>query len=347
MKLVTFDQGQGSERGGIVAHDAKGPATFVIDLESGLLWLDREKGGTGQVAAVREKAGHGILGFIEHAAVVRPLADELLARFADGSLPVDLARPLSSTKLLAPVPRPPSMRDGYAFRQHVETARRNRGLEMIPEFDQFPVFYFTNHQSVIGPGELLVQKRQAERLDFELEAAVVLGKRGKNVPASRADELIFGLTIMNDFSARVLQMDEMKLSLGPAKGKDFATGLGPWLVTLDELLPRATKTERGLVFDLEMRATVNGVVVSRGNVRDMNWTFAQILERVTDSVWAGPGEVIGSGTCGTGCFLELNGSKITDNQWLKVGDRIVLEIDGLGALEHVVVAADESMQLGR
>src|SRR6185312_8568969 len=142
---------------------------------------------------------------------------------------------LSMVRLLAPVPRPTSMRDGYAFRQHVETARRNRGVEMIPEFDQFPVFYFTNADGVVGPGELRVQKKQLERLDFELEAAIVVGARGKNVPASKGDALIFGMTIMNDFSARAMQMEEMKLSLGPAKGKDFATGLGPWLVTMDEL----------------------------------------------------------------------------------------------------------------
>ena len=118
-----------------------------------------------------------------------------------------IAVPASSAKLAAPLPRPPSMRDGYAFRQHVETARKNRGLEMIPEFDQFPVFYFTNHQAVIGPGDVHVQKLHLARLDFELEAAIVVGKRARNVPASRADELVFGFTIMNDLSARALQME--------------------------------------------------------------------------------------------------------------------------------------------
>jgi fumarylacetoacetate (FAA) hydrolase len=216
---------------------------------------------------------------------------------------------------------------------------------MIPEFDQFPVFYFTNHQAVIGPGELHVQSRHLERLDFELEAAIVVGKEARNVRAGAggsADDLVFGLTIMNDFSARALQMDEMKLSLGPAKGKDFATGLGPWLVTKDELATHMTRDPgRGDVFDLEMRAFVNGVAVSRGNVKDMNWTFAQILERASYGVTLYPGDVIGSGTCGTGCFLELNGSKVTKDQWLKPGDVVALEIDGLGRLENrVVVDAD-------
>jgi fumarylacetoacetate (FAA) hydrolase len=252
-------------------------------------------------------------------------------------LPAACVVDLADVTLASPIPRPPSMRDGYAFRQHVETARRNRGLEMIPEFDLFPVFYFTNHQAVIGPGDLHVQPLHMDRLDFELEAAIVVGRKAKNVRAEQADELIFGYTIMNDFSARALQVEEMKLSLGPAKGKDFATGLGPHLVTRDELRPRAIATPKGEKHDLEMRAWVNGTRVSTGNVKDMNWTFAQILERASYGVTLYPGDVIGSGTCGTGCFLELNGSKITNNQWLRAGDEVALEIDGLGRLVNRVV----------
>lgn len=243
---------------------------------------------------------------------------------------------LAAVKLLAPIPRPPSMRDGYAFRQHVETARKNRGLEMIPEFDQFPVFYFTNHQAVIGPGDVRVMPHHLEKLDFELEAAIVVGKRGRNIKASQADEYIFGLTIMNDLSARVLQMEEMKLSLGPAKGKDFATALGPYLLTLDEL--DVKKGPNGNSYPLAMRAFVNGRQVSEGNLGDMSWTFAQILERVSYGVDIYPGDVIGSGTVGTGCFLELNGSGITKNQWLEVGDVVTLEIDKLGKLENRIVS---------
>jgi fumarylacetoacetate (FAA) hydrolase len=132
-------------------------------------------------------------------------------------------------------------------------------------------------------------------------------------------------------------MEEMKLNLGPAKGKDFATSLGPWLVTVDELATHATKTDRGTVFDLEMRASVNEQALSRGNVKDMTWTFAQILERASYGVRLVPGDVVGSGTCGTGCLLELNGSKVTKDLWLKPGDTVVLEIDGLGRLENRIV----------
>ena len=336
MKLVTYRTNAG-DRGGILLDG------IILDLAGAFAFFERKAGRRYDEAHVADRYGHGVLGFVERNLEARPAADELVAMHSAGKLPKIfdgrvIALPASEATLRAPIPRPPSMRDGYAFRQHVETARKNRGLEMIPEFDQFPVFYFTNHQSVIGPGDLHVQKRHTEKLDFELEAAIVIGREARNVRAGGgADDLVFGLTIMNDFSARVLQMDEMKLSLGPAKGKDFATGLGPWLVTKDELLPHTSRTPTGDVFALEMRAIVNGVQVSKGNLKDMTWTFAQILERASYGVTLYPGDVVGSGTCGTGCFLELNGSKITDNQWLAPGDVVALEIEGLGRLENRVV----------
>jgi fumarylacetoacetate (FAA) hydrolase len=274
---------------------------------------------------------------IEHWETLESELRDLQARAEKNDLPAGALFEESAVTLCSPLPRPPSMRDGYAFRQHVEAARRNRGVPMIPEFDHFPIFYFTNHLAVTGPGDITVQKQAQEQLDFELEAAVVIGKRGKNIPADRADEHIFGYCIMNDWSARKLQMDEMKLNLGPAKGKDFATSLGPYLVTRDELAPRAILSPKGERHDLKMRCFVNGKQVSFGNLKDMSWTFAQILERVSYGVEVSPGEVIGSGTVGTGCFLELNGSKITDNQWLVPGDEVVLEIESLGRLVNRIV----------
>jgi fumarylacetoacetate (FAA) hydrolase len=240
-------------------------------------------------------------------------------------------------KLLAPVPRPTSMRDGYAFRQHVEAARRNRGVEMIPEFDEFPVFYFTNHQSVIGPGEMAVMPEHLKKLDFELEAAIVIGKEGRNIKAEDADEYIFGYMVMNDWSARYLQMEEMKLSLGPAKGKDFATAIGPYLVTRDELVSKRISGPKGERYDLTMTCKVGNEEVSRGNLKDMSWTFAQIVERASYGVTLYPGDVIGSGTVGTGCFLELNGSKVYDNRWLGIGDEVTCSIEMLGDLTNTVV----------
>jgi len=240
-------------------------------------------------------------------------------------------------RLLAPLPRPVSVRDGYAFRQHVETARRNRGLAMIPEFDEFPVFYFTNALAVIGPGELRVGRRRLEKLDFELECFAVIGKTVTNPTLEEADDAILGYGVMNDLSARALQMEEMKLNLGPAKGKDFATAIGPWLVTKDELADRLRRSPKGNVLDARMTAHVNGVQVSEGNVAQMDWTFAEIVRRAADGVTLEPGEVIGSGTVGTGCFLELNGSGITKDQWLRPGDVVSLAIDGLGTLTHTIV----------
>lgn len=242
-------------------------------------------------------------------------------------------------ELLAPIPRPVSLRDGYAFRKHVETARRNRGVPMIPEFDQFPVFYFSNALSVIGPGELRVGRRRLQQLDFELEAFCVVGRSVTNPTSGQADDAIFGYGVMNDFSARALQTEEMKLNLGPAKGKDFATALGPWLVTKDELedAGRLVMTRNGLLVRGAMTADVNGAEVSRGELSDMSWTFAQILQRAADGVTLEPGEIIGSGTVGTGCFLELNGSTAAPARWLQPGDTVSLTIDGLGTLTNHII----------
>ena len=245
--------------------------------------------------------------------------------------------------LLSPVPHPPSCRDGYAFRQHVATARRNRGVEMIPEFDQYPVFYFTNHQAVFGGGEIILETDHFKNLDFELECAIVISKEGKNINASEADVYIAGYMVMNELSARVLQMEEMKLNLGPAKGKDFATSFGPFLTTPDEIYDYKISTPYGDKYDLPMTAYHNGELISRGNLKDMNWTFAEIIERASYGVMLHPGDIIGSGTVGTGCYLELNGTRALEAKqkgesytpvWLLEGDAIELEIQNLGRLKN-------------
>ena len=253
-------------------------------------------------------------------------------------------------EMMAPVPHPTSCRDGYAFRQHVEAARRNRNVPMIPEFDQFPVFYFTNHHSIQGPGEVNCMPDHLDKLDFELEAAILIGKQGRNIKAEEANDYIAGLMIMNDFSARRLQMEEMKLNLGPAKGKDFATAIGPYLVTLEELQPYAVSPKEGHIgtnWNLKMTCHVNGTQVSEGNLADMDWTFAEIIERASYGVDLYPGDIIGSGTVGTGCFLELNGTgKLNDpnypEQWLKEGDIVELQIEHLGILKNTVSLAADS-----
>jgi len=273
-------------------------------------------------------------------------AGELLLK--EGTRTSNKGIPLNELTLLAPVPFPTSCRDGYAFRQHVAAARRNRKVDMIPEFDQYPIFYFTNHHSITGPGEIKCMPDHFEKLDFELEAAIVISKYGRNIKAEDADEYIGGLMIMNDLSARQLQMEEMLLNLGPAKGKDFATAIGPWLVTLDELQPfeiAPKQNHTGKNWNLRMQCRVNGKQVSDGNTGDMDWTFAEIIERASYGVDLYPGDVIGSGTVGTGCFLELNGTgKLTDpnytEQWLQPDDVVEMEIEGLGILSNKVIAEE-------
>lgn len=267
--------------------------------------------------------------------------------FADNGIDID------SVDIIAPVPFPSSCRDGYAFRQHVAAARRNRKAEMIPEFDQFPIFYFTNHHSIIGPGNITCMPDHFEKLDFELEVAIVISKHGRNIKASEADDYIAGMMIMNDVSARKLQLEEMLLSLGPAKGKDFATSTGPYLVTLDELklfeIP-AKPGHTGKNWNLRMQCRVNGEQVSDGNLGDMDWTFAEIIERASYGADLYPGDIIGSGTVGTGCFLELNGTgKLNDpgynEQWIKEGDVVELEVEQLGILKNTFIKEESDFSI--
>ena len=284
---------------------------------------------------------NNMLDFLQGGGPVMELAKNVVPSLKSGH---SNTREVVFYELLAPVPHPVSCRDAYAFRQHVLTARKNRGLEMIPEFDQFPVFYFTNHMAIAGPGDIECMPDHFERLDFELEVAIVIGKQGRNIMAEEADDYIAGYMIMNDLSARKLQNDEMLLNLGPAKGKDFCTIIGPWLVTSDELESHIIPTKEGHTgkqYDLSMRCWVNNKMVSEGNLKDMNWTFAEIIERASYGVDLYPGDVIGSGTVGSGCFLELNGTgRLMDasweDTWLKNGDLVEMEVACLGHLSNTI-----------
>ena len=252
---------------------------------------------------------------------------------------------LEEVKLLAPIPRPNSLRDAYAFRQHVETSRRNRGLEMIKEFDDFPVFYFSNHNAIFGPSDdIQCMPSHFEKLDYELEIAILIGKKGINVKAENAKEYIAGFMIMNDMSSRGLQMKEMKLNLGPAKGKDFASVLGPYLVTPDELSENIiNEDDNGCNYNLQMTCSLNGKLLSKGNLKDMAWSFEKIIERVSYGATIYPGDIIGSGTVGTGCLLEINGTnklKSSDftEVWLKENDVVEMEIEKLGKITNKIIS---------
>ncbi len=241
---------------------------------------------------------------------------------------------LGDVRLRAPLPHPSTVRDFYAFEQHVRTARQRRGLEMDPDWYQLPVFYFSNPYATCGPDDDVAVPPGSEALDYELEVAAVVGMAGENLEPAAAERHIAGYTIMNDWSARDIQRREMKLSMGPVKGKDFATSLGPMLVTPDEVEARRS----GRAFDLAMVARVNGVEYSRASLADIYWSFGEMLAYASRGTRVEPGDVIGSGTCGTGCILELSLTHGTEAYpWLKPGDVVELEVEMLGVLRNRVV----------
>jgi fumarylacetoacetate (FAA) hydrolase len=231
-----------------------------------------------------------------------------------------------------PLPAIASIRDFYAFEQHVATCRRHRGLEMVPQWYEVPVFYFSNPAGVVEHDAEVYSPRNSHALDYELELACVIGKESRDLPDDdTALEAVAGFTIMNDWSARDLQRIEMAVGLGPSKGKDFATSLGPELVTLDELADRYHDGR----FDLEMTASVNGRLLSRANSSSMYWTWPQLLAHASRDATLRPGDVLGSGTVGTGCILELTPEAA--GGWLKPGDLVELTIERLGTLRNRVV----------
>jgi fumarylacetoacetate (FAA) hydrolase len=255
-------------------------------------------------------AGREAPGRVEGDRVVELDAPSLADWLRDGG--EDVAdHPRGEVRLRAPIPRPPSVRDFYAFERHVAMARAQRGLEMAPEWYRIPVFYFSNPAAILGPDDDVGFPAQSSARDYELEAAAVIGRDGE----------IAGYTILNDWSARDLQKMEMAVGLGPAKGKDFATSLGPVVVTPDDLGD----------LRLEMIARVNGEERSRGNLGDMHWTWEQLRLHAARDTRLVPGDVLGSGTVGTGCILEHG-----DGRWLRSGDVVELEIEGIGVLKNRV-----------
>ncbi|MDX1991822.1 MAG: fumarylacetoacetate hydrolase family protein [bacterium] len=254
------------------------------------------------------------------------LIDDILQAIEDRSNTASI----EDIKLHAPV-HPSSLRDFYAFEQHVKTSNANRGRDVPEEWYEFPVFYFSNASAVYGPDDVIPYPSYSDALDYELEIACVIGTEGRNIKAEQAEDYIFGYMIFNDWSARDVQRQEMKVGLGPAKGKDFASSFGPFLVTPDELQDRYTG--RPGVYDLAMVARVNGVERSRGNMKDLYWSFGQMIERASQEVTLYPGEVIGSGTVGTGCLLELTKGQ---GPWLQPGDVVELEIERLGVLRNII-----------
>ncbi len=305
----------------------------VVDLEAACAWAQ------GAAGLSREDLPASLNELIASGPEKWDYARRVLAEVAQASDPLALkgkgrqpiASPRASVRLLAPV-QPLSLRDAYAFEQHVRKANENRGRPVPEGWYKFPVFYYTHALSVYGTEAPIPYPRYSQALDYELEIAAVIGRPGINLGAEAAASHIFGFTIFNDWSARDIQREEMKVGLGPAKGKDFASSLGPCIVTLDELAERATG--RPGVYDLSMTARVNGEQRSAGNFKDIYWSFGEILARVSEEVPLYPGEVIGSGTVGTGCLLELTRG---EGPWLKPGDVVELEVERIGILRNSII----------
>jgi 2-keto-4-pentenoate hydratase/2-oxohepta-3-ene-1,7-dioic acid hydratase in catechol pathway len=266
-----------------------------------------------------------LLGLLEGGALSRKMAHEALAflpaELLSGTRGETIRYPWHDVRLITPLPDARSLRDFYAFEAHVKRGFAKRNEAMPQEWYEMPVYYQTGHHNLIGTDEDVLWPSFTNRFDYELELAVVIGREGRNIKAADAREYIAGYTILNDFSARDIQRREMKVRLGPAKGKHWCSGLGPWMVTADEIADP---------YNLVMTARVNGEEWSRGYSGDLHWKFEQMIEFLTEDDTIYPGDILGSGTVGTGCGLELD-------RWVNPGDVIELEIEKIGVLRNRVV----------
>ncbi|MFE7629145.1 fumarylacetoacetate hydrolase family protein [Kocuria sp. NPDC057446] len=241
--------------------------------------------------------------------------------------------PLAQVQVLAPIPDPPSVRDFMAFEEHVVTSMGALGTSVDPVWYEQPVFYFTNPAAVVGPTQDVAVSPGSTEFDYELEIAAVIGRPGSNLTVEQAEEHIAGYTILCDWSARDLQAAEMRVGLGPAKGKDTATSLGPYLITPDEL----ASYRAGNGYDLSMSVRVNGTTYSTGNWADLYWSFPQMISYASRGTTLRTGDVIGSGTVGTGCILELSRVHGTGAYpWLRPGDQVEVAVEALGTLHSTI-----------
>ncbi|MBT3216649.1 MAG: fumarylacetoacetate hydrolase family protein [Candidatus Marinimicrobia bacterium] len=260
----------------------------------------------------------------------RALPDSGLTELLGGEHLIAQNQP--DVKFLPPVNDPATFRDFYVFEQHVKAARKGRGLDMHPSWYEFPVFYYSNPVNLFGHKEGFPFPNGCEKLDFELELAIITANGGKDISAKDADTVIGGYTILNDWSARDFQKEEMVLNMGPAKGKDFGSCFGPYMVTPDEL---ADAWDSDGKLQLSMTVHVNGKQLSDGNANDMYHSWGDIIERASRNTQIVAGEYIGSGTVGTGCIMELKPENT--GGWIQKGDVVRLEIERLGVLENKVI----------
>jgi fumarylacetoacetate (FAA) hydrolase len=300
---------------------------------AGARWLDLEEARRVLVAADPGRAHNSALFRQSVTTLDVHLASGLRVDALGDLLEAEVDEPLDATELAfgPPILRPPSFRDFYAFERHVGTMWKRRDMEIPEAWYRLPIFYFSNVSEIRGPGEPVWAPRDSRELDYELEVAALIDTPVRDLDATRGEEAIGGYTILNDWSARDLQREETTVRLGPAKGKDFASTIGPWLVTPDEL----ADARQGAGYDLAMTATVNGTECSRGTWASTHFSFGQMIERASADVRLRPGDLIGSGTVGTGCLLEVR--EETLGRYLEPGDTVSLAIERLGELTSRVV----------
>ncbi len=302
-------------------------------------WLDLDEARQGLVVADQRRA-HNTLLFRQpittlDAHLARGLRVEALAEIVEGHAGAaeDDEAILDADDLVfgPPILQPPSLRDFYAFERHVKTMWERRGGTVPEAWYRIPVFYFSNVSEVRGPGEPVWRPAASQELDYELEVAALIDTPALDLSPERGEEAIGGYMILNDWSARDLQREETAVRLGPAKGKDFATSIGPWLVTPDEL----ADARSGKTYDLTMTASVNGQELSRGTWASAQFSFGEMVARASADVRLRAGDLLGSGTVGTGCLLEIKDERL--KRWLQPGDAVGLRVERLGELSSPVV----------
>ena len=306
---------------------------YIVDVLHAAIWANESKGNSSFLeipSTLKMALDNWGTNFVKLKELADCLPDINIQSHSVGEKPIAFL--MNEVQLLAPVPDPQSFRDFYAFEQHVRAARKLRGLEMHPDWFRIPIFYFSNPAAIYGHGSEIPYPRKTNELDFELEFAVIIAGAGSDIPSKDADRHIAGYTICNDWSARDLQREEMAMSLGPAKGKDFATSFGPYMVTPDEL--EDAWDENGKL-NLRMTCHVNGTLISDGNTNDLYHPFKDMIERASMNTKLLSGDYLGSGTVGTGCILELRPENT--GGWIKKGDVVTLEVKRLGVLENKIV----------
>ena len=321
MKLLTYIKDENEQPSfGFKVND------FIVDIRKGAEWINQDQGNDkfltipNDLKTALEEWNHFFPILIEMQETVQ---NGDLSKFSNAE---------SELEILPPIINPPSFRDFYAFEQHVRAARKLRGLEMHPDWFKIAIFYFSNPNCCYGHGQEIPYPSNTTELDFELEFAIIIGNGGSDIKAEDAAEVIAGYTILNDWSSRNLQREEMPLSLGPAKGKDFASSFGPYMVTPDELEDAWDNNGK---LDLRMTCKINGKLISDGNTNDLYHSFGNMIERASMNTKLMPGEYIGSGTVGTGCILELRPENT--GGWVQKGDTVTLEVERLGKLENTIV----------